>query len=405
MNRLSELTCGCVTIVDGDTSVRLGPPSADLHTELTIHHPRFYRRVAVGGGLGAAAALFDGDWSCDDLTALIRILIQDLHVADGLQQGIASPLAWLARLRNRLKANTLTQSRKNIQAHYDLGNEFFALFLDETMNYSSGIFLRPDATLREASEAKMRAACDALRLKPGDRLLEIGTGWGALAEFAATNYGCRVTSTTISREQYNYARRRIQQAGLTDRVNLLCQDYRQLEGKYDRIVSIEMIEAVGHEYFGEFFSTCRHLLKSDGAMLTQAIVIKDARFRQHIRSVDFIREYIFPGGCLPSIATLTETASSAGNLRLIQLVEFASHYAETLRRWRSNFCERLDRVRSLGFAEAFIRKWLYYLCYCEAAFEERQVNVVQMLMATPRCSIDVVSTNGALQPDLTAAAR
>ena len=243
--------------------------------------------------------------------------------------------------------------------------------------------------MRDASIAKMERVCRKLDLKPSDHLVEIGTGWGGFAIYAAEQFGCRVTTTTISREQHELARRRVRAAGLSERVNVLLRDYRDLDGRFDKLVSIEMIEAVGHEYFGTFFQKCSELLRPDGMMLLQSIVIKDQRFREHLRRVDFIRKYIFPGGCLPSITALMQTATSDSDMRLLQLEDIAPHYAQTLRCWRGQFNGRLQEVRSQGFRESFIRMWNYYLCYCEAAFEERQCNVVQMLLAKPGCRHDV----------------
>ena len=384
---LERLERGHITWRDGASCRSFGDGASDLHATVTVHHPRCYRRLALGGSLGAAEALIDGDWSCDDLTALVRIFIRNMDLTSRLDRGAALVAQWLGRAVRWWHANTRRMARRNIHAHYDLGNRFFRLFLDETLCYSSGIFAHPRATLREASLAKMQRACEQLRLQPSDHLLEIGTGWGGLAMHAAGEYGCRVTTTTISDEQYRLAAERFAEAKLERRIRLLNQDYRDLDGRFDKLVSIEMIEAVGHRYYGEFFRQCGRLLKPDGAMLLQGIVIRDQDYSAHTRSADFIGTYIFPGGCLPSITALLQAATRASDLRLVQLEDFAPHYALTLRAWRRNFWRNIAEVRRLGFDERFIRMWDYYFAYCEACFLERRVNVVQMLFAKPECRL------------------
>jgi len=383
-SRLEKLTQGEVVIEsvsEGNSNqFRFGDPDADLSAKVTVHNPRFYRRMVLGGGLGAAESLFDGDWECDDLTALVRIFIRNMRVADRLDRGLASSRSLVARGQHWLKRNTPLGAKRNIHKHYDLGNEFFALFLDDTMNYSSGVFPSADCSMEEASLEKMDRICRKLDLKPTDHLLEIGSGWGGLAIHAAEQFGCRVTTTTISAEQYRQVNASIKTNGLEDRVQCLQQDYRHFTGSYDKIVSVEMIEAVGHRYFDTYFRAAAARLKPKGAMLMQAIVIGDDRYQQHLRSVDFIRRYVFPGGCLPSISVLTQSAAKFG-LRLQHLEEITPHYAETLRRWRTAFTEHLDEARTIGFSEHFLRLWNYYFCYCEAAFEERQVGNVQILLA------------------------
>jgi cyclopropane-fatty-acyl-phospholipid synthase len=384
---LAQLQRGCIVWRDGDSCRTFGDPDSELRASVVVHAPRCYRRLALGGSLGAAESLMDGDWSCDDLTALVRIFIRNMDLTSRLDRGAALVAQWLGRAVRAWRANTRRMARRNIHAHYDLGNDFFRLFLDDTLCYSSGIFEHPHATLREASLAKMRRACDQLQLQPSDHLLEIGTGWGGLAMHAAQEFGCRVTTTTISDEQYRLAADRFAQADLQRKIRLLNQDYRDLEGQFDKLVSIEMIEAVGHRYYGEFFRQCARLLKPDGAMLLQGIVIRDQDFATHTRSADFIGTYIFPGGCLPSNTALLNAATAHSDLRLVQLNDFAPHYALTLRAWRRNFWQNIDQVRRLGFDERFIRMWDYYFAYCEACFLERRVNVVQMLFAKPECRL------------------
>ena len=375
---------------DGRECLCFGEETSDLRAEVTIHHPRFYRRAVLGGGLGIAQSLIDGDWSCSDLTSLVRIFIRNLEVADRFERGFAWFRQRTARAGHWFRRNTRIGAARNIQEHYDLGNDFYQLFLDETMSYSCGVFEHASATMHDASLAKLERVCRQLNLQPNDHLLEIGTGWGGLAIYAAENYGCRVTTTTISREQYNLAVERVQAAGLSDRVSVLLSDYRDLEGQYDKLVSIEMIEAVGAEYFDTYFRKCNDLLASDGMMCLQSIVIKDQRFQEYLKSVDFIRKHIFPGGCLPSVAAILESTARVTDLRLLQLEDIAPHYAQTLRCWQQQFQKRLDLVRELGYSESFIRMWNYYFSYCEAAFEERQCNTVQVLFAKPGCRFDAI---------------
>lgn len=388
LKKLSGLVGGQITLREGAQSTVLGEDEADLRAEVTVHHPRFYQSAVRGGGLGIAQSLIDGDWSTDDLTGLVRIFIRNLQVADQMERGLSRFRQAAARMGHWVRKNTRIGAAQNIHEHYDLGNDFYRLFLDETMSYSCGVFEHTDATMRDASVAKLDRVCRHLNLQPHDHLLEIGTGWGGLALYAAQNYGCQVTTTTISREQYHLAAERIDAAGLSGKVKLLLTDYRDLEGKYDKLVSIEMIEAVGAEFFETYFQKCCDLLRPDGMMFLQSIVIKDQRYQDYLKSVDFIRRYIFPGGCLPSVAAILETTASATDLRLLRLDDIAPHYAQTLRCWREQFFERLDEVRELGFSDSFIRMWNYYFCYCEAAFEERQCNTVQMLFGRPDCRFD-----------------
>jgi cyclopropane-fatty-acyl-phospholipid synthase len=287
------------------------------------------------------------------------------------------------KFSHRMNRNTRTGSRRNIAAHYDLSNEFYSLFLDETMTYSSGVFPSDSSSLREASLEKYDRICRKLRLVPGDHVLEIGTGWGGFAEYAATHYGCRIASTTISQQQYDYAKNRIRQAGLPDRVQLLCSDYRDLTGQYDKLVSIEMIEAVGHEYFDTFFAKCSSLLKPDGLFALQAITIPDQRYERYRKSVDFIQKYIFPGGCLPSLGAMANSIGKMTDLQWAHLEDFAEHYGRTLSCWRDRFFANIDQVRELGMSEHFVKMWEYYLCYCEGAFREKQIGVSQILLQKP----------------------
>jgi cyclopropane-fatty-acyl-phospholipid synthase len=282
-----------------------------------------------------------------------------------------------------LRRNTKSGSQRNIAAHYDLGNEFFQLFLDPTLTYSSGIFETPKATMEEASIAKYERLCQKLRLGSEDHVLEIGTGWGGFALHAAGRHGCRVTTTTISRSQYQLACKRVEQAGLADRIEVLLEDYRDLSGSYDKLVSIEMIEAVGHEQLETFFDVCGERLKPDGVMVLQGITVPDKDFEAHVRSIDFIKRYIFPGGELVSVGAMNDAASRASGLRLTHLEDLTPHYAETLRRWRSRMFENLPRMRDLGLDDRFLRMWEFYLYYCEGGFEERSIGLVQAVFENP----------------------
>jgi cyclopropane-fatty-acyl-phospholipid synthase len=385
LKALQRITAGSLVLADDTEQVRFGAETDRTPAaQVAIHQPRFFRRAAFGGSLAAAESYLDGDWSSDDLTALFRLVIRNPNAFGAMDQGwLARGVHMAARAAHWLRRNTRRASRSNIEAHYDLGNDFFQLILDETMMYSSGIFPTPTSPLLEASLRKLDRICTHLALGPNDHLLEIGTGWGGLALHAARHYGCRITTTTISREQYDLARERIREARLEDRVSVLFEDYRDLRGTYDKLVSIEMIEAVGHQFFDTFFRQCGKLLKPHGLALLQGIVMNEQAYPQYLRSVDFIQKYVFPGGCLPSIGALHQAAARTTGWRLLHLEDFAAHYAQTLRAWRERFHAALDQVRQLGYSERFVRLWDYYLSYCEAAFEERATGVVQMLWAGP----------------------
>ena len=386
---LGKLSHGKLIVDDAWGGGTFGDPDvADEHAvRVVVRDPRFYRAAVVGGDLGIAESLMDGHWESDQLVDLVRLFIRNREQSQWFTRGVATLRQWIARWRHFRKRNALQQAQYNIQAHYDLGNDFFQLFLDPTLCYSSGIFATPEHSLEDASREKMQRLCDLLALSPNDRVLEIGTGWGGLAETLAAEHGCRVTTTTISAEQRRFAAQRIEQAGLSSRIELLQEDYRALRGTYSKIASVEMVEAVGDAYLDGFFQHCADRLEDEGLFAMQAIVMSDALHAEYLRSVDFIRAYIFPGGCLPSISRLSQAASRAG-LRLVKLHDYTPHYAETLRRWRERFQRRLPDVRGQGFDDRFIRMWDYYFCYCQAAFEERQVNLVQALFAKPAAVAD-----------------
>lgn len=391
--QLAKLRHGCVRFVDGQTTEIFGDANSRLQSTVTVNDAGVYQRMLTGGSLGAAESYLDGDWDCDNLTNLVRVFARNLDLSDQHDRG---PLAFFSRLTAKalhwFNRNTKAGSRRNIEAHYDLGNDFFKLFLDETMMYSSAIFEDPSMTLAQASTAKLDRICRKLQLSPSDHVIEIGTGWGGFAHHAAANYGCRVTTTTISKQQHAWAIDRINAAGLEDRVELLLEDYRDLTGRYDKLVSIEMIEAVGAKFHDTYFKKCESLLKSDGVMALQGIVMPEQRYDSYLKSVDFIQKYIFPGGSLPSVAAIGQSVAKTTDMRVLHVEDIAPHYAQTLREWRRRFFERIDDVRAQGYPERFIRMWDYYFCYCEAAFEERVVGTVQMLLAKQGSRLDPIST-------------
>lgn len=385
--RLNDLRRGEITLIDHSGETRLGEP-ADLHTSLHVRDGRFFRHAALGGNLSVAESYLRGQWDCDDLTALFRIFLRNLNASDRMNRGLSRLLKIGHRLYHWWHANSKEGSQRNIHAHYDLGNDFFKLMLDETMAYSSGIFLSPESTLFEASIEKIDRLCRKLDLRPTDHLLEIGTGWGGLAIHAATKYGCQVTTTTISQQQFDVVKQRISDAGLSDRVTLLRQDYRDLAGQFDKLVSVEMIEAVGHRFFDTYFRKCSDLLKPDGSFVLQGILMPDRRYAHYLRSVDFIQRYVFPGGCLPSMGSILQSVGKVTDLRFVHAEDFGVHYAQTLREWRRRFHERLDDVNALGYSDHFVRLWNYYLCYCEASFDECYTGVVQIQFDKPQCRRD-----------------
>ena len=382
---LKKLQRGRITLVESGSSHHFGEQTKrfPLQAVITVHHPQLYSRIFWGGSIGAAEAYMEGFWSADDLTTVMRILALNQKAFEDMEKGLARLTAPLYKIYHYIRKNTKTGSRRNILAHYDLGNDFYALFLDETMTYSCGYFEQNSSTLREASEAKYDRICRKLKLEPSDRVLEIGTGWGGFAEHAVRNYGVHVTTTTISDEQYLFAQNRIRTAGLEDRISLQKKDYRDLRGKFDKLVSIEMIEAVGHHFYDAFFKTCSRLLTDDGMMALQAITIGDQIFDRHKRTVDFIKRYIFPGSCIPSLMAISKAVTRSTDMQLVSLEDITPHYARTLHEWRRRFFDNIVKVRALGFPETFIRMWEYYLCYCEGGFAERYIGDVQLILAKP----------------------
>ena len=384
--RLHPLQHGRLVLQDACGTAQVGTP-ADQGPQCCVHlqvtNPGFYRAIAAGGSVGAAEAYIHGHWRCDDLVALVRLLVRNRDILDGMEGGLARLGGWVLRGWHALQRNTPQGSRRNIAAHYDLGNEFFALFLSPDLMYSSAIWAEPDDTLAAASLRKLERICRKLELRPDDRLIEIGTGWGGLALHAARHYGCHVTTTTISREQHALASERIAAAGLGERVTVSHTDYRNLRGRYDKLVSVEMVEAIGASYLDTYFRQLGRLVKPDGLALVQAITIEDHRYARALRSVDFIKRHVFPGSFIPSINAMLAAKTRSSDFALIDLEDFGPSYARTLHAWRKRFLARLPEVRQQGFDERFIRLWDFYLAYCEGGFLERSTSVVHLLMAKP----------------------
>lgn len=383
--KLENLRYGEVTIVEKDRSQTFGraDEAFPLAATVTVKSPRFYGDVAFGGIVGSGEAYIQDYWECSDLVALDRILLRNRSVLENMDGGAAVLTKPLRKAFHWLNRNSRSGSRRNIAAHYDLGNDFYALWLDPQMMYSCAWYADETTTLEEAAVAKLDRICRRLSLRPHDRVMEIGTGWGGFAVHAAKHYGCHVTTTTISDEQHAYARQRIAQEGLEDRITLLKKDYRDLEGQFDKLVSIEMIEAVGHEYLDTYFRKCASLLKPDGELLIQAITIADQRYEFAKRNVDFIKRYVFPGGFLPSVTAMTSSLTRETDLRAIHIEDIGLHYARTLRDWRDRFFEHIEQVREQGFSDEFIRLWEFYLTYCESAFLERAIGDVHLHAIKP----------------------
>lgn len=380
--KLGALREGSLRVRDALGEVVLGAQGSGPLVTVTIDDPAFYRAVATQGSVGAGESYIRGQWRCDDLVALVQLLVRNRELLDGVERGPARIGGWALKAWAQLRRNTREGSRRNIAAHYDLGNPFFSLFLSKDLMYSSALFEDGD-TLEAASQRKLARICEQLQLKPTDHVLEIGTGWGGFALYAARHIGCRVTTTTISVEQHALASQRIEAAGLHDRVTLLLKDYRDLDGQYDKLVSIEMIEAIGAQYLQTYFATLTGLLKPEGLALLQAITIEDERYQQARRSVDYIKRFVFPGSFIPSLNAMLAAKTRSSDLQLIGQMDFGHSYALTLRAWRERFLAQLPAVRAQGFDEDFIRLWEFYLAYCEGGFLERSIGVSQLLLARP----------------------
>ncbi len=378
---LSKMERGTLVVSFPDgSSMRFGEPSGALRGRILVHNYDFFSKCLLGGDIGFGESYTDGDWSCDDLTTVLRLFVENIEVLNDRSIW----LSYIGRAVNRLvhiaRANSQSRSRKNIRAHYDLGNDFFALFLDSSMTYSSGIFEHAESTLEESQVAKRRAMIEKAQLTADHHLLEIGSGWGALAVDAAKLTGCRVTSITLSERQREYAIKLAEREGVADRVEFVLRDYRELQGSFDRIISVEMLEAVGHEYLSVFFETCERVLKPDGLLVLQVITVPDQRYDAYRRGCDWIQKYIFPGGLCPSIGAIVEAARRGSSLIVEDLDNIGVHYGRTLAEWRREFTAKHAAVRAMGFPEEFVRTWDYYFAYCEAGFASRLLGTQQIVL-------------------------
>ena len=380
----NSVTDASLTIQEDDKTYVFGDESSPLQGKIIIHDKSFYRDAILGGSIGAAEAYLDEKWSSPELTQVVRILARNQSQLDEIDR----KTRWLSRIKNwwsrRQNLNSETGSKRNILAHYDIGNDMYERFLDPAMQYSSAIFAPSSLTLSEAQQNKMRIVCQRLDLKESDHVIEIGTGWGGLAIYMAQHVGCKVTTTTISEAQFEYAESRVKDLNLEDKITLLKQDYRKLDGEFDKLVSIEMIEAVGHEYLPTFFSKCSSLLKPNGKMLIQSITIADSRYETYRKGTDFIQKYIFPGGCLPSIAAITFNMAQHTDMVVDEVQDIGLQYARTLRNWNRSFEASWTELKQRGYSEEFHRLWQFYLCYCEGAFIERVISTHHIVARKPR---------------------
>ncbi|WP_419148855.1 class I SAM-dependent methyltransferase [Pseudoalteromonas 'SMAR'] len=381
---LNSLESGEITLIEGNEKHQFGDIGSELSVEITVVDPQMYKLFALGGSVGAGESFILGHWRCSDLTGLIEIFVLNQAQLDAFE----NKFAILSGIANKLKhinnRNSKQGSKRNIAAHYDLGNDLYESFLSEEMLYSSAIYPSKDASLEQAQFTKLEAICQRLDLKAQDQVVEIGTGWGAFAIHAAKHYGCHVTTTTISEEQHAHVAELIKRESLQDKITLLKEDYRDLTGQYDKLVSIEMIEAVGHDYLPGFFTKCSELLKPDGAMLIQAITIACQRYSHYLKQSDFIQQYIFPGGCLPSVSEITQQILRSTDMVVHELHDIGLHYARTLYDWRVRFEQAWPSLDSKRFDEQFYRLWQFYLCYCEGAFKRRAISAVHLVARKPR---------------------
>jgi cyclopropane-fatty-acyl-phospholipid synthase len=389
LNALEQMTLGCLRLEMPDGTHKLiGQQAAEISASVRIIHESFFKRCVLFGDVGFGEAYVDGDWETDDITRVIAWFILNVENSPAMsgsraKQVLLNLLGFYNRLLHSLRPNSLETSRRNISEHYDLGNDFYKLFLDPTMTYSSALFESSEQTLEAAQIAKYDALCRKLKLKPTDHLLEIGGGWGGFSCHAAKNYGCRITTVTISEEQFKYGQTRFKSEGVADRVEIKLMDYRLITGQFDKIVSIEMLEAVGHAYHETYFAKCHELLKRDGLLGLQMITCPDSRYDSLRHGVDWIQKHIFPGSLLLSVGRVNQALNNTGDLFLHEFLDLGNSYARTLKLWRTNFNCRLDEIRALGFDEKFIRKWNYYFSYCEAAFALRNISVVQAVYTRP----------------------
>lgn len=375
----AKIEIGQVKLLDNISEYKFGNDSYQdsLAVSVTINNQAAYRNILFGGSLGAASSYINGEWDTNNLQKLIEIFIHNEHLFNKIESPFAKIAGKLNSLNYKLKTNSVQRAKQNILAHYDLGNEFFELFLDPTMMYSAALFEPSDIDLEQASRKKLHAICEGLELKASDHLMEIGTGWGGLAIYAAQNYGCKITTTTISDKQYNFASAKIKKLGLENQINLIKQDYRKLSGNFDKLVSIEMIEAVGHKYYTTFFTKCNSLLKTGGLMFLQSIVINDQEYERAKNEVDFIKKYIFPGGCIPSVQAITNAVGHNTTLQLQSMRDIGKHYVKTLNAWEKRLFANKDQIK--GFGEDFLRMWQFYFCYCAAGFQTNYISDIHAL--------------------------
>jgi cyclopropane-fatty-acyl-phospholipid synthase len=367
---------------EGDT-YHIGDQSADLQAQLIVNHPGFYKRILTGGSIAAGEAYVDGWWDSPDLTNVVRVLARNMPIMDKLEAKVGWMTTLAEKISHKIRRNNKDNARENISAHYDLGNALYSLFLDSKMLYSCAIYRSEQDDLLSAQVNKMDRLCGQLNLKPTDHLLEVGTGWGALAIHAAKHYGCRVTTTTISKEQYDWAKECVEQQGLGDKITLLLDDYRDLTGQYDKVVSVEMVEAVGKEYLTTYIKKCQSLLKPGGLLALQTITITDQRYESYSRGVDFIQKHIFPGGFLPSITVLANQMTKHSDFVIRDIKDIGLDYARTLSDWHQAFDQKTDKLAQLGYDQRFVRMWRYYFCYCEGGFLERSISTVQLIASRP----------------------
>lgn len=378
---LNTINHGAIKVSDPEGSYVFGDvqKSTNAIATININDPQAYKTILTGGSVGAGTSYINGHWDTENLQELISIFIKNQSLFYNIESSVARFFNWLRTLNYKFKTNSIHRAKENILAHYDLGNDFFKLILDPLMMYSCALYEPADISLEEAAKKKIEAICTALQLKPSDHILEIGSGWGGFACFAAQEYGCKVTTTTISEKQYLYVKEKISRLGLNDKVHLLKEDYRKLTGQYDKVVSIEMIEAVGHKYFDTFFNQCNQLLKPDGLLFLQAIVINDQSYEAAKDWVDFIKKYIFPGGCLPSVFSINKSIASQTSLQLLSLNDIGQHYVATLNDWHKKLLENKDTILAQGFNESFIRMWEFYFCYCAAGFQNNYISTIHAL--------------------------
>ena len=382
LQRLSQIKDAHIIIKDGKSINKYGKPG-NLSAKINILDTVFYKNIILGGTIGASESFIRGEWSSPNLTNVIRVLARNTEAQDKLENLFTLLSQPFLKVMHKLNENSVRGSKKNISRHYDLSNDFFSLFLDKNMMYSSAIYKSRQTSLEDASTNKLDVICKKLNLKKTDHVIEIGTGWGGFAIYAAKNYGCKVTTATISIEQYKFAKQKIKEAGLGKKIKVLLKDYRLLKGQYDKLVSIEMIEAVGYQFYDEYFKIISQLLKNDGEALIQAITIKDQRYSKAIQSVDFIQKYIFPGSCIPSITAIQNSLTSSTDLVINDIRDIGHHYARTLADWRKRFLKNKQEIRKLGFDDKFLRMWLFYFAYCEGGFEEKVISDIHLHITKP----------------------